>query len=312
MHPRVVLLGPQRFRPSVRNTVRSFAVEGRVATITAGWQEREAEDDELDGLLDGRSLNLGLYGRVADIHERDPELAEAERRREEVMEELRSVYILRVDHAVAALYELLARDFQARVTVAALDDAIEALRALDRRHVELLAEVHAEFYDSWLPHERPAVAEHRAAVAALLADSAALAIAGGHVGVLLDCMHLLNVGAALPDIPVVGWSAGAMALTERVVLFNDKAPDGRAYAEVFDPGLSLCRGVVALPHARRRLRLDDPVRVMVLARRFAPARCVVLDDGVRLDCAAGDDPVPPGARVLTVDGRLETMEAAPA
>jgi hypothetical protein len=305
----VILLGPQRFRPSVRNTVRSLGTDGRVATITAGWQEREADDAELDGLLDGRSVNLGLYQRLVDITERDPEFADAELRREEVLEELRSVYVLRVDHAVQALYELLARDFRATVTLAALDDAIEALRALDRRHVELLGEVQAEFYDTYKPHERPVVAEHRAAVERILAGSAALAIAGGHVGVLLDCIHLLNVGAALPDIPVLGWSAGAMALTERVVLFNDRAPDSRPYAEVFDPGLSLCRGVVALPHARRRLRLEDPIRVMVMARRFAPARCVVLDDGVRMDCGTDEHPCPPGTRVLTTDGRVEALEA---
>ena len=37
-----------------------------------------------------------------------------------------------------------------------------------------------------------------------------------------------------------------------------------------------------LPHARRRLRVDDPIRMSVLARRFAPARCLVLDDGTRV------------------------------
>ena len=56
---RVVLLGPQR-RPTVDAAIRSLALDGAVATITAGWQEREADDGELSGLLGGRDTNLGL------------------------------------------------------------------------------------------------------------------------------------------------------------------------------------------------------------------------------------------------------------
>ena len=67
--------------------------------------------------------------------------------------------------------------------------------------------------------------------------------------------------------------------------------------EVYDEGLGLVPGAVLLPHARRRLRIDDPVRMGVLARRFAPARCVVLDDGVRLDLGP-DGALPAGARVV--------------
>jgi hypothetical protein len=43
----------------------------------------------------------------------------------------------------------------------------------------------------------------------------------------------------------------------------------------------------------------------VFARRFAPARCVLLDNGTRVD--AGD---PAGARVLGEDGRVTALEAA--
>lgn len=305
----VILLGPQRFRPSVRNTVRSLDVDGPVATITAGWREREPEDEELDALLDGRSLNLGLYGRWLDVHERDPELAAAIRRRDEVLDELQSIYILRLDHAVAAVSELVVRDFHAAAAEQALDEAIEALAELDRRHLARVSEVRAAFYDEWVPHERPSVADHREAVAKLVTGAAAVTIAGGHIGALLGCLHLFNVAPALDGKPVVGWSAGAMALTSRVVLFNDNAPDGRRYSEVHGEGLGLCRGVVALPHARRRLHLDDPVRVLVFARRFAPEKCVVLDDGVRIDCGDGDC-CPPGTRVLTADGRVEVYEGA--
>jgi hypothetical protein len=74
---RVVLLGPQRFRPTVRDAVRSLDMEGPIATVTAGWEEREPEDAELDDLPDGRSANLTLYRRWLDVCERDAELVAA-------------------------------------------------------------------------------------------------------------------------------------------------------------------------------------------------------------------------------------------
>ncbi len=37
-----------------------------------------------------------------------------------------------------------------------------------------------------------------------------------------------------------------------------------------------------MPHARRRLQMDDPMVLRVLARRFGDARCLLLDDGARV------------------------------
>jgi hypothetical protein len=99
-----------------------------------------------------------------------------------------------------------------------------------------------------------------------------------------------------------------MAITDRIVLFHDRSAHGPAQAEVYDVGLGIVPGVVALPHARRRLRTDDALRMSVLARRFAPATCLVLDDGVTVELGA-DRSVPAGARVVDVDGRI--VEAAP-
>jgi hypothetical protein len=119
-------------------------------------------------------------------------------------------------------------------------------------------------------------------------------------------LRLFEVEANLPAT-IVAWSAGAMALTQRLVLFNDYAARGPTHAEVYDAGLGVVRAVVLLPHARRRLRIDEPMRMGVLARRFAPARCVVLDDGVRVDLTEAGD-LPPGARVVDDDGRITAVE----
>jgi hypothetical protein len=45
-----------------------------------------------------------------------------------------------------------------------------------------------------------------------------------------------------------------------------------------------------------------------LASRTAPARCVLLDDGVRLDLGV-DAGLPPGSRVIGLDGRIGELAA---
>jgi hypothetical protein len=127
------------------------------------------------------------------------------------------------------------------------------------------------------------------------------------VGVLADALHLFNVAASLCSA-VIAWSAGAMALAERIVLFHDRSAHGPGHPEIHGSGLSVFRNVVPLPHARARLLLDDAPRMAVFARRFAPARCVLLENGTRIDTGGGS--CPPGARVLAADGRVSTLEAA--
>ena len=136
-----------------------------------------------------------------------------------------------------------------------------------------------------------------------------MAIAGGHVGQLTRVLHLFHVAPHLPRT-VVAWSAGAMALTERVVLFHDYVPHGVAQTEVYGDGHRRRAAASSLlPHARRRLRVDDPVRMWVLARRFAPARCVVLDDGIRLPLDE-DGGLPPGRAGGGPEGHIAALEAA--
>ena len=84
---------------------------------------------------------------------------------------------------------------------------------------------------------------------------------------------------------------------------------GPAQSEVYDQGLGLVPGLVLLPHARRRLRTDDPLRMSVLAKRFAPAQCVVLDDAVTVRLGE-QGRLPEGARVIDEDGRIVEVGAA--
>jgi hypothetical protein len=198
--------------------VAALPGDGPIATITAGWQEREADDGELSNALSARDVNLRLYQRSLDVQDRDPVFAAGERRLAEVLEELQDTYVLRLDHALQATYALQRRGNGDQLRAAILGDAIEAVRQLDTEHLRRVGEVRGEFYAALQPHDRPIIAEHRAEVAGLLAEAAGLVITGGHVGVLADALHLFNIAAVL-SCPLIAWSAGAMALTERIVLF---------------------------------------------------------------------------------------------
>jgi hypothetical protein len=127
------------------------------------------------------------------------------------------------------------------------------------------------------------------------------------------------VAAALPAAGravVIAWSAGAMALADRIVLFHDRSPLGPGHSEVYGSGLSVVRDVVLLPHARARLLLDDTPRMAVFAQRFAPARCLPLEAGTRV-ALSGDGSsglpgggLPAGTRVLGEDGHVTAVREA--
>jgi hypothetical protein len=133
-----------------------------------------------------------------------------------------------------------------------------------------------------------------------------MAIAGGHVGMLLNCLKLFVVD--LPtQLPVVAWSAGAMSLTERVVLYNDRGPSGVIGSEVWDRGLGRAPRIVAMPHARRRLQMNDPSVLRVLVRRFGDARCLLLDDGATVSLGPNGE-LPAEARIISDDGLVHTLQ----
>src|SRR5437868_361239 len=139
--PVVVLLGPQRLKPTLVEAFQATGVTGPVAAVTAGWEEREDEIEELS---------------------------------EHLARPVRDLLLLR----------------------------------------------------------REAVAEHREEIGRVLAVSSALAIAGGHVGMLLDRMRMFGVAELWGEKPVFAWSGGAMVASEEVVLFHDRPPQGAGRAEV--------------------------------------------------------------------------------
>jgi hypothetical protein len=296
---RTILLGPQRFQTTATTALRSLGVEGPVATINSGWEEREDDVAELDTALDGRAVHLRLHHRMLDVIAKDPVFSASALAFRDRHDDLLSAYRLRLHHALDGVYAVQRRS-QSHPTFGGVDDSIEMLRGVDRWYFAQLRSLYEELGTVAPLESSGVIGWHRGEIQAILAGSAALVLTGGHVGTLLRTLRLFAI--EIPDIlPVIAWSAGAMALTERIVLFHDDGPEGASETEVFDWGLGRVKGFVAFPHARRRLRLDDRARCAVLARRFGERHCVLLDDGVVLELD-GSGALPAGARILGIDG----------
>ncbi len=306
---RVILLGPQRHRATVGDVVGSLGVEGPLLTVTAGWQEREPEDVDLHERLGGRTVNLGLYRRAERVAEADPELARGHRELQARVKLLRKVYNVRLAHLMDSWIGLTDLQGDAAVLDPEREAALADLRALDDRHLARIRELRWQFQEAYRPHERPSMAAHREEIHGLAADARVVVVAGGHVATLLNRMRLFGVDELLKPRTTIAWSAGAMALSPRVVLFHDSPPWGPGNAEAFDTGLGLFPLMVPLPHASRRLRLDDPGRVSRLARRFAPAMCVALDSGARVEWDGHGWSSPSGAPRLSEAGGLDPIAA---
>lgn len=278
----IVLLGPQRFNPSLGDAVQQLGIEGRIATVTAGWQERESDDKDLDQHLNGRTVNLRLHQRADEVWRDDPELRDAHRDRQNLLRLKQDFYRVRLEHELEAAFVIQKRAAPAEILEEEQHASIQAIRDLDAYHLTQCGHVRDEFESEWQPREREAVAKHRAEIAATLRDVGAIAIAGGNVATLLNRLDLFGIIDLARGLPLFAWAGGAMVISDRIVLFHDDPPQGPGAAEVLDRGLGLCPHVVPLPHPDQRLRLHDHERLSIFSRRFAPSLALLMRGRTRI------------------------------
>ena len=245
--PDLILLGPQRLRPTLAEATAALGIEGPVAAVTAGWQDREGEDDELREHLGGRVVNLDLYRRGEELFAGDQRLFEGHRRRQDSLRETQRLYRRRLGHGMAAARELQAMSGDSELLDQARREAMTAVRELDSRHLAAVRRIHQRFRREVRPDRRAGLRRQRAELSRLIAGCDAVAIAGGHVAVLLDRLRLFDVLYLASQKPIIAWSAGAMALAERVVVFHDSPPQGAGDAEVLETGLGRVRGLLPFP-----------------------------------------------------------------
>lgn len=273
-----VLLGAQRFDPTLGNTVAMQGIAGRFAMITAGWQEREDEDEELGAHLGGDVVNLRLHARSVELFQRDPELSNLHRERQALLRHLQEVYRIRLNHAQEAERELLSVNMPERMRDEVNTISVESLKSIDAWHLEKCAQVREEFDEKLRLNSRPEVMRHRDEIQQALEGCVAIAIAGGHVAVLMNRLAMFGLRDFIGNRTVFAWSAGAMAITDRIVLFHDSPPQGTTALQVLDVGLGLVPKTVVFPTPHRRLDMDATERLASMSRRFEPATCLVLQD----------------------------------
>jgi hypothetical protein len=289
----IVLLGVQRFDPTLGDCVKALGVDGPIATITAGWAEREQEDTDLHEHLQKKTVNLRLYQRAEQAFARDRPLARAHRHKQEVLRHKQDFYRVRLEHELAANHVIRQRKAPPEILAEEEHSSIDAIRMLDEYHLAQCQRVHDEFEAEHKPLEHEAIAIHHRELGKILDRCAALCIAGGHVATILNRLRLFGIADLIDGQPVFAWTAGAMAIANKVVLYHDNPPQGFGAAEVLDRGLTWIDNVVPLPQIETRLKIDDTDRISVLARRFAPALCLGF---------------PARAHVTFVEGKFERPE----
>ncbi|MFB3077186.1 MAG: Type 1 glutamine amidotransferase-like domain-containing protein [Lysobacterales bacterium] len=274
-----IMLGPQSPRANLKNAIDSLSFNGPIVTITAGWRDSEAETDELQAEIGIPIEDLNLYHQAEKIFALEPELHALQRERQDKLLELQRLYRIRLTPTMAAARRLLREKGEPELLRLEQRAAISQVRALDRHHVRRISAIHQDFDTRRAALVIPRAATLRQAIQRKVANSALVLIAGGHVAVLINRIRLFRLADVLAQKPIVAWSAGAMVLGERIVLFHDDAPQGRRDAEVWDTGLGIVKNIIPLPHAKSRLDWSSRSRMALFSRRFAPAVCCTLDNG---------------------------------
>lgn len=300
----IVLLGPQTDFAEIGEVLDEFKVDGSVALITTGWQENESEDEALVEQLRRPAVNLALHARSERVYAQEPLYAQARASRQARLQHLQRFYRMRLEAVDEAARAIGVRHVDAEILLEQQSITIAQMRQLDEDHLQRCQAEWTAFDQQWPAAEQASIAHERAAIAELVGRCAAVVIAGGHLTALLNRLRLFDVLAAAGNKPIIAWSAGAMCLSDRIVLFHDSPPFGKNLAQMLDVGLGLAKGVVVMPDPRHRLRTDQPQATAWFTQRMAPAQCLGMDPGARL-VFRGGHLVKAFADRLLPDGRMQ-------
>jgi hypothetical protein len=278
----VVLLGPQGAAPDIGAVLAEHEIRGKVALVRAGFQEREPDDAAMIATLGVPAVNLELHRRSVAVFREDTAFTEAYKARQQRLRHMQTFYRVRLEKIEDAARTVSVRYVEPDLLAQEEKVSVDQFRHLDADHIERCDSLRQTFDLEWRPAERAAIAQHRAELREILAGTQALVIAGGHVASLLNRLALFDVLGLAANLPIFAWSAGAMVLADRIVLFHDYPPYGSDIAQVLDRGFGRAPGVVVLPDPRRRVKLDARTGIQRFARRMAPATCVAMDHGHRI------------------------------
>ena len=302
-----ILLGPQNPVPNLKQAVDRINTDEPIVVISAGWRDSEGEIDELREIT-GRSLeDLKLYQRAEEVFAHEPALHELHRERQNKLRELQRLYRIRLAPTITAARKLMRTRAEPELLRLEQRAAITQLRALDSHHLRRIRGIHLNFNERRSALEVPRALVQRNEVHSLVKNAGLVLITGGHVAVLLNRIRLFGLDMLLAQKPVIAWSAGAMAMSERIVLFHHAAPQGKRDAELLDAGLGIVRRRVLLPHAGSRLDWRNRRRMALFSQRFSPAACSTLDNGSMIHLDNGHVIASSGSSIVTKTGRKRAL-----
>jgi len=309
--PLRLLLGPQRPVVNFDSALaRSGIGDGPIGVISAAWQEAEGDIDGMQRLVKNPLSDLHLYQKTEALFAADTRLHEAYRQRQERLKEQQRLYRLRLRQLKIAARVILRAEGEPSVVAAERRHAISQLRALDQHHLRQVDKIHARFDKGFNVDCHDLLADHTTSLAEALSQFETLLITGGNVVVLMNRLRLFGLGPQLRRKNIVAWSAGAMVLADRIVLFHERMPQGRRDAEIMCRGMAIVPDTVLLPNASGRLKLRDSLRIGLFGRRFSPADCVTLDNGSYLLFEGGNLRESEAARRMTRNGKFKRIRAA--
>ena len=309
--PLRLLLGPQRPVVNLDSALaRSGIGDGPIGVISAAWQEAEGDIDGMQRLVKNPLSDLRLYQKTEALFAADPRLHEAYRQRQERLKEQQRFYSLRLRQLKIAARVILRAEGEPSVVAAERRHAISQLRALDQHHLRQVDKIHARFDKDFNVDCHDLLADQTAALVEALSQFETLLITGGNVVVLMNRLRLFGLGPQLKRKNIVAWSAGAMVLADRIVLFHERMPQGRRDAEIMCRGMAIVPDTVLLPNASGRLKLGDSLRIGLFDRRFSPANCVTLENGSYLLFEGETLRDSEAARRMTRSGKFKRMRAA--
>lgn len=278
-----LLLGPQRPVINLGVAVKKAGIpKGPMAVISAGWQEAEGDIDDVFEQVQRPLNDLGIYQKAEQLTAAYPKFAQAYHERQENLKDLQRLYRLRCKQLMMAARLALRAEANPEILEVEQHHAMGQVRELDRHHLRSIQAIHQDYDPVFNDLTSGEIAAFTNEISGLLAGCESLLITGGNVMVLLNRLNLFGLYKMLADKHLVAWSAGAMVLSDTLVLFHDKTSLGRRDPEVVSKGCGVIPGYVFLPDAERRLKESDSVRTRLMCRRFAPARCVTLNNGTGL------------------------------
>ena len=308
--PFQLLLGPQRPDVNLGSAIANSGIgDAPIAVISAAWQEAEGDIGDVQGLMDNPLHDLRLYQRAEAVFAADEDLRTAYRERQDQLIEQQRMYRLRLRQLTIAAREILRIEGNVTAIAEERRHAISQLRALDRHHIRQIRKINARFAEQLSVEGNTLLADNLAELKDELSGFETVMMTGGNVFVLMNRLSLFGLDGLLQDKNIVAWSAGAMVLCDRIVLFHDRMPQGRRDSEVMGEGLGIVQGTVLLPDARGRVKKNDLIRSSLFSRRFSPATCLTLDNGSLLKMQHGRVRESQSVQHISRDGRFVRVKA---